>query len=74
MESVLSKKYFKLTQAELKQSVGGAKWQVVETYYSKKHTDQQDENGYIHWAVRTVEQKFHNNGTPFEPPVFRNDK
>lgn len=74
MKSVFSKKYFKLTQAELKQIVGGTKWQVVETYYSKKHTDQQDENGYIHWAVRTVEQKFHNNGTPFEPPVFRDDK
>ncbi len=65
-------KYSCYTKEEMKEIIGGATWVVISREYAKSVNV--DSDGAVHWYVRTQEQKYHNDGTPYAPPIIRSDK
>lgn len=57
---------------ELNQIKGGSKWVVIESTRSKMEWIAPD--GTVRWGIRTQEQKYYDNGSPYNPPQIRADQ
>jgi hypothetical protein len=71
MYNLENKKYSALTNVELTKILGGGKWTVISRDAKMLCVD---ENGFIHYTVRTMEEKYDNRGNAYNPPKIRNDK